>query len=473
MATLSTTTTSKHEVVALSPIDSIAPVISFHFHFQFVYKNQKNVANLVNSEAMRTSLAEFKNAGAPFVVTHSDLTLDDSNLGDFDQYPKGLHTQWTNPSDPIDYTEFLAKRTHAGDFGFNWHNSPGFFTDIQSIYTSFESPEGADDGVYNFITSVWNNGEKSPRVELGLPGGLVQQCENAENCYEGAVAHDLVFGKTWLPGVRYDFLVHCERDGENEIFSSYVLKDDHWMLITRFIGPGYRHYLGNFMYQFLENPDWIRGAPTPQRRGLYYNQHIKYVGSEEWHPAEVIFPDGGFNPNGEFWEFIPMPLDNGVLVVVDGGNSSTLTAQSRQSMRVNLTNVEPPVNVPTSVKGKHTATEVLTYMSYGAITERATTTTTTQQHWVTDLALTTTLVSTTKQKVTSRGTKTRMHTVTMPTHNVTETEVRVQTTTVTPGTSFSTVDATTVEDSTLTLYETDQLTLTGPAVTVYVTSMLK
>ncbi|KAK9765517.1 hypothetical protein K7432_006105 [Basidiobolus ranarum] len=44
---------------------------------------------------------ESNDAGVPFVIVHSDLTPDDFDFEDYDQCPKGLHTQRTNLNDPI------------------------------------------------------------------------------------------------------------------------------------------------------------------------------------------------------------------------------------------------------------------------------------------------------------------------------------------------------------------------------------
>ncbi|ORX92424.1 transferase [Basidiobolus meristosporus CBS 931.73] len=112
---------SKPQVIALSPIDNVLPVISFHF--QFVYENANNDPNFMHPDAMKSSLAKLlveyplmagrasvedkkwyidcNDAGVSFVVAHSDLALKDFDFGDYDQYPKGLCTQWTNPSDPV------------------------------------------------------------------------------------------------------------------------------------------------------------------------------------------------------------------------------------------------------------------------------------------------------------------------------------------------------------------------------------
>ena len=112
---------SKHQVIELSPFDNLAPTTSFHF--QFVYKNEKKNANFMRPETMKVSLAkllvdfplmagtanvedrkwyiECNDVGVPFIVAHADMRLDDFDMGDYDQLPKGICTQWTKPDDPV------------------------------------------------------------------------------------------------------------------------------------------------------------------------------------------------------------------------------------------------------------------------------------------------------------------------------------------------------------------------------------
>ncbi|KAK9710272.1 hypothetical protein K7432_008537 [Basidiobolus ranarum] len=385
--------------------------------------------------------------------------------------------------------------------------------DIRSIYTSFEAPVGytptgtywcvaawwggyfgvqrAGNGSYNYITSVWNQGKYSAKINMALPGGVPADCQNESYCVEGAVAHDLIFSDPWQPGVRYDFMVNYEVEGEKKTLSSYVFKDDRWMLITQFQLPHFQHYLGNYVYQFLENPsfnsfDWTWRAETArfQKRGLYYNQHIRKVGSDKWLGVTNFWPDGnkpGNKTHDEFYEYFPLPNRNGYMLVLDGAKPGTEKPGTYNShYRANTSNLEPPLPLNWSPKGKHTVTMTETYLGFKVATDSPITTTTTKQTWVTNtkaaegFTLTSTELLTTVETVISRATKTEVHTVTLPTNNVTEftteTEVNIEVDTVTesakPEKLRSVTDLTT-EASTVTIYDRIQSTVYAPAITVF------
>ncbi|ORX75153.1 hypothetical protein K493DRAFT_343144 [Basidiobolus meristosporus CBS 931.73] len=379
--------------------------------------------------------------------------------------------------------------------------------DIRSIYSSLEVPVGYDpdhtywcvaawwggyfgiqqiNGSVNYITSVWNQGSKSARVDLGLPRGLPADCEDENYCIEGAVAHDLVYSEPWQTGVRYEFMVDCEVDGENEIVSSYILKNGAWLLISQFILPGFKYSLGNYVYQFLENPcfngyDWEIRAETArhQKRGLYYNQQIRLVGADRWHRCYQIYPGGnqpGDKPHDEFYEALPMPENNGVQLILDGGKPGTEIPHSYSPLNLNTSNMEPPVPLRYVPKGKHTMTVAETYLTYVVITESPVTTTTTHQNWITntntarEVTSTKTALVTTTNTVKVDTTETQMYTLT-PTSVVTElsreTQVVTEIHTAVISVKPRTITDFKVDASTVTIYETEESTVYAPAVTIF------
>ncbi|KAK9679842.1 hypothetical protein K7432_016139, partial [Basidiobolus ranarum] len=140
---------------------------------------------------------------------------------------------------------YLAQAVDV-ELSFANYNWP--YPDAKSLYSSVMVPKGYDpktsywgvfmwsygyfgiqnmNGSANYIMSVWNDGNKTARVDLGLLRGEASDCENAKGCIEGAVAHDLVFSEPWQTGVQYNFMLDCEGDGETRKLSSYVFKNDH------------------------------------------------------------------------------------------------------------------------------------------------------------------------------------------------------------------------------------------------------
>jgi shikimate O-hydroxycinnamoyltransferase len=112
---------STHQIIELSPFDNLAPTSSFHF--QFVYKNEKNDPNFMNPDSMKSSLSkllvefplvagtarvedgkwsiECNDIGVPLYLAHTDMKLDDFDMTDYDQLPQNICTQWTGPQDPV------------------------------------------------------------------------------------------------------------------------------------------------------------------------------------------------------------------------------------------------------------------------------------------------------------------------------------------------------------------------------------
>jgi shikimate O-hydroxycinnamoyltransferase len=103
-------------------MDDLAPAIPFHF--QFVYKNEKQDPNFMNPELLKQSLSKLiseypiiagkariearkwyidtcESDTVPFIVATSELALSDFDCTDYDTLPKNLHTQWMKPEDPI------------------------------------------------------------------------------------------------------------------------------------------------------------------------------------------------------------------------------------------------------------------------------------------------------------------------------------------------------------------------------------
>ncbi|ORX90729.1 hypothetical protein K493DRAFT_317751 [Basidiobolus meristosporus CBS 931.73] len=373
---------------------------------------------------------------------------------------------------------------------------PGMNKKITGFYTSLEVPTGYDppttywcvaawylgyfgvqvlpDGSHALIMAEWNDKQKSPRIDLAIPHGRIEQCE--EKCPEGAMAHVLIPGHAWQTGVKYDFKVEVDFNGTNEIFHSYFFTEDHWELIAQITAPNYGRNGMGYLYQFLEN--WLSNYDQ-ERIGIYSNQHFRYEGDSGWYPAASISPNKNANKaHPEYYtDAVPLKEGNGMMLKLDGTQPGSKNGWFYYpTFHINTTNMSPPPNNPPPLHGKHTVTVVETYVGYKRFTDSAVTTTTTKKQWHTvqiepTITLKETLLDTTLQTETIHRTRTQLTTFTPTTDTrnefATVTEILTDTTVLgQPTTSTSTVTNERVETQNLTIFETVQPTVTAPRVLV-------
>ncbi|KAK9693702.1 hypothetical protein K7432_013777 [Basidiobolus ranarum] len=369
---------------------------------------------------------------------------------------------------------------------------------VVGFYTSLEVPHGYDppstywciagwglgyfgiqvlvDGSHALIMSEWNEGHKSPQIDLSIPHGEISQCE--ESCPEGAMAHVIIPGHAWVTGVKYNFKIEMQFNGTNQNIHSYFFTNNHWELIAQITAPKYGRQGFQTIYQFLEN--WLSNYDQ-ERRGIYSDQHFKFEGDEKWYPAASISPFKNANKvHPDYYaEAVPLQQGNGMMLKLDGTQPGSKKGWFYYpTLHTNATNMLPPINNPPPLHGKHTVTVVDTYVAYRRYTDSPVTTTTTEKHWqsvtlnptVTQIE---TLRDTFVQTETVHRTRTELTTVTPSADikdevkTITETLTQEDTTTVVDQpTTVSTVTLPRMENQSLTVFETVQPTVTAPVITV-------
>ncbi|KAK9753749.1 hypothetical protein K7432_017932 [Basidiobolus ranarum] len=180
-------------------------------------------------------------------------------------------------------------------------------------------------------------------------------CE--EHCAEGSAAQVMLHGAAWQPGVKYRFKVDVERDGENEIYTAQMYKDNKWNLIAKALGPNYANKGLGYLYQFLET---YERDYEYQRVGVYSEQFYQVEGNTTWIPVLSVSPFKNPNRNHLYYAYSAALTEekNGIVLSLDGdgpGNADGTTYM--KSLYYNSKNIHFPEQTPKKMSSSTTTSK--------------------------------------------------------------------------------------------------------------------